>query len=108
MVLELLRRSKVFFHASSREEFPVVMVEALACGLPVVAYRIPGVVDVIDDGETGLLVVERDTAAHAAACGRMLADTTERQRLATAGRLKVERSLTLETMTERIEAVYRG
>jgi glycosyltransferase involved in cell wall biosynthesis len=33
-VLDLLRRGKVFFHASSREGFPVVMVEAMACGLP--------------------------------------------------------------------------
>jgi glycosyltransferase involved in cell wall biosynthesis len=105
-VLDLLRRGKVFFHASSREGFPVVMVEAMACGLPVVAYRIPGVVDVIDDGVTGVLVEEHDTAAHAAACRRLLEDAAERERLARAGRETVVESLTLATMTDRVERVY--
>ncbi len=105
-VLDLLRRGKVFFHASSREGFPVVMVEALACGLPVVAYRIPGVVDVIDDGVTGLLVEEHDTAAHATACRRLLEDANERGRLARSGRNMVVASLTIQAMTDRIEAIY--
>jgi glycosyltransferase involved in cell wall biosynthesis len=105
-VLDLLRRGKVFFHASSREGFPVVMVEAMACGLPVVAYRIPGVVDVIDDGVTGVLVEEHDTAAHAAACRRLLEDAAERERLARAGRETVVESLTLATMTDRVARVY--
>jgi glycosyltransferase involved in cell wall biosynthesis len=105
-VLNLLHRGKVFFHTSSREGFPVVMVEAMACGLPVVAYRIPGVVDVIDDGVTGVLVPERDIAANAAACRRLLEDNAERQRLAKAGRERVVASLTLATMTDRVEAVY--
>ncbi|NCA11677.1 glycosyltransferase family 1 protein [bacterium] len=107
-VLDLLRRGKVFFHASSREGFPVVMVEAMACGLPVVAYRIPGVVDVIDDGVTGVLVEEHDTAAHAAACQRLLDDAVERERLARAARDKVVESLTLSIMTDRIEKSYRA
>ena len=105
-VLDLLRRGKVFFHTSSREGFPVVMVEALACGLPVVAYRIPGVVDVIDDGVTGLLVEEHDTAAHATACQRLLNDAAEREKLARSGRDMVVASLTIQAMTDRVEAVY--
>jgi len=105
-VLDLLKRSKVFFHASSREGFPVVMVEAMACGLPVVAYRIPGVVDVIDDGVTGVLVAEHDTAAHADACRDLLDDAAARERLARAGREKVLASLTLGRMVDRICAAY--
>jgi glycosyltransferase involved in cell wall biosynthesis len=96
----------VFFHASSREGFPVVMVEAMACGLPVVAYRIPGVVDVIEDGVTGVLVEELDTATHAAACQRLLEDPVERQRLADNGQRNVGKSLTIELMTDRIEKIY--
>jgi glycosyltransferase involved in cell wall biosynthesis len=105
-VLEILRRAKVFFHASSREGFPVVMVEAMACGLPVVAYRIPGVVDALQDRVTGVLVTERDTVAHAAACRRLLEEASERERLATSGRKQVVQSLTIQAMTDRVEAVY--
>ena len=107
-VLEILRRGKVFFHASSREGFPVVMVEAMACGLPVVAYRIPGVVDAIQDRLTGVLVTERDTVSHAAACRQLLEDAPERERLATSGRKQVVQSLTIQAMTDRVEAVYDG
>jgi len=106
-VLELLHRAKVFFHASSREGFPVVMVEAMACGLPVVAYRIPGVVDVIEDGETGTLVAERDTTALARECQRFLEDPERRQSISRAGRDRCERSLTIEQMVEAVEAIYR-
>jgi glycosyltransferase involved in cell wall biosynthesis len=106
-VLDRLRRAKVFFHASSREGFPVVMVEAMACGLPVVAYRIPGVVDVIDDGITGVLVTEHDTQAHAAACSALLHSPTERTRLAENGRRTVTESLTIQTMTDRVSGLYR-
>lgn len=107
-VLDLLRRGKVFFHASSREGFPVVMVEAMACGLPVVAYRIPGVVDVIDDGKTGVLVEECDAEVHAAACGRLLEDPAVRAQMAAAGRERVVEHLTLATMTDRVEGIYRN
>jgi|GEM_PF-452296 len=105
-VLEVLHRAKVFFHASSREGFPVVMVEAMACGLPVVAYRIPGVVDVIEDGETGTLVAERDTTAHATECLRLLKDSTVRQSMSRAGRDHCKRDLTLEQMAADIERIY--
>ena len=106
-VLELLHRAKLFFHASSREGFPVVMVEAMACGLPVVAYRIPGVVDVIEDGETGTMVTEHDTTAHAAACAALLHSPTERTRLAENGRQTVTKSLTIQTMADRVLALYQ-
>jgi glycosyltransferase involved in cell wall biosynthesis len=63
-------------------------------------------VDVIDDGVTGVLVNERDTAAHAAACRRLLEDAAERERRAAAGRQQVVDSLTLATMTDRVKRVY--
>ena len=82
------------------------MVEAMACGTPVVAYDIPGVRDVIENGTDGILVRCLDVAALSQATGRMLRDPVERQRLADAGRRKVERFLTLGTMTDRVERVY--
>jgi glycosyltransferase involved in cell wall biosynthesis len=83
------------------------MVEAMACGLPVVAYRIPGVVDVVEEGETGTMVTEHDTTAHAAACAALLHSPTERTRLAENGRRTVTESLTIQRMTERVITLYQ-
>jgi glycosyltransferase involved in cell wall biosynthesis len=105
-VLELLRRAKVFFHASSREGFPVVMVEAMAHGLPVVAYRVPGVVDVIEHGATGLLVTERDTRALATACMKLLASSESRAVMTKNARRVVDESLTISKMADRILDAY--
>jgi glycosyltransferase involved in cell wall biosynthesis len=105
-VLEIVRSSRIYLHASVSEGFPVVMVEAMACGTPVVAYDIPGVRDVVENGRDGILVPCLAVEALAEAAGRLLRDPETRQRLATAGREKVERSLTLDVMTDRVEAVY--
>ena len=105
-VLEIVRSSRIYLHASVSEGFPVVMVEAMACGTPVVAYDIPGVCDVVENGRDGILVPCRDVEALAEAAGRLLRDPEARQRMAAAGREKVEQSLTIDTMTDRVEAVY--
>ena len=105
-VLELLRRAKLFFHTSSREGFPVVMIEAMTCQTPIVAYNIPGVVDVIEHEKTGLLVAERDTSQHAQACMALLASDAKRLAMGTEGRTRVAESLTIEKMTDRVLQVY--
>jgi glycosyltransferase involved in cell wall biosynthesis len=105
-VLGLLARAKVFFHASSREGFPVVMVEAMACELPVVAYDVPGVVDVIENNVTGILVPERDVQAHAKACIDLLSSNDRRSSLAAAGREMTVQMLSSTKMADRILDVY--
>jgi glycosyltransferase involved in cell wall biosynthesis len=105
-VLEVVQSSRIYLHASVSEGFPVVMVEAMACGTPVVAYEIPGVREVVENGRDGILVPCLDVEALAEAAGRLLRDPEARQRMADAGREKVERSLTLDAMTARVEAVY--
>jgi glycosyltransferase involved in cell wall biosynthesis len=102
-----MHRSKVYVHASASEGFPVVMVEALACGTPVVAYGIPGVVDVVENGRTGLLVPSGDVQALADACGKLMEDEPMRQLLGRQGREHVVKQLSLATMLDRIEGVYR-
>jgi glycosyltransferase involved in cell wall biosynthesis len=106
-VLHLLQRAKLFVHASSREGFPVVMVEALASGVPVVAYSVPGVVDVVESDKTGILVPERDTSAHAAACMHLLGASEQRTDMGFAGRKMVVESLTIQTMADRVLELYR-
>jgi glycosyltransferase involved in cell wall biosynthesis len=62
------------------------MVEGNACGTPTVATRVPGLVDSVRDGETGLLVPYGDRPAFEAALIKILADPALRDRLAAGGR----------------------
>ena len=72
-----------------RDGIPNVIMEALSCAMPVVATDVCGIREVIIDGETGMLVPQRDPAALAAAVRRMLADRDAARRMAENGRQRV-------------------
>jgi len=71
---------------SPKEGWGLTVIEANACGVPVVASRSPGLVESVRDGETGLLVPHGDVPALAAGVVRLLRDREERLRMAEAGR----------------------
>ena len=83
--------------ASFAEGLPVVLMEAMAAGVPVVATRIAGIPELVDDGENGLLVPPGDPAVVATAVRQLLEDAELRNRFAIAGRAKVEREFNLTT-----------
>jgi phosphatidylinositol alpha-mannosyltransferase len=87
------------------ESFGIVLVEALAAGLPVVASDIPGYDEVVRDGVDGLLVPPRDPVALAAAAGRVLDDRALASSLAAAGSDRAA-SFDWGGVVSRIEAVY--
>jgi len=72
------------------EGFGISLVEASACGLPVVAGNSGGIPDAVREGETGFLVPPEDPAALAGAISRLLADTELARRVGAAGRRAVE------------------
>ena len=88
------------------EAFGLVMLQAQACGRPVICSDLPGLSTVNVAGETGLLVPPGDAAALAAAIHRLLADPALRQRLGQAGRRRVEQRYAADAMRQRIEEVY--
>jgi colanic acid/amylovoran biosynthesis glycosyltransferase len=94
-VAELLRGAHVLVAPSvptrrgKREGIPVVLMEAMSSGIAVVASRISGIPELVEDGVTGLLVPPGDAAAIAAALVRLHDDPAGRQRLGQAGRAKV-------------------
>jgi glycosyltransferase involved in cell wall biosynthesis len=87
-----------------REGFPNVPIEAAAMGLPVVATRIPGCVDAVQDGVTGTLVPPADAHALARAIEAYVTDPVLRRRHGVAGRERVLREFRQEVIWE---ALYR-
>jgi len=101
-VRELLGRSDVFGMASFAEGVPVVLMEAMAGGVPVVATRIAGIPELVDDGGCGFLVPPGDGQALADRIGQLLDDAELRNAIAAAGRLKVEQEFNLTMESRRL------
>jgi phosphatidyl-myo-inositol alpha-mannosyltransferase len=87
------------------ESFGVVLVEAMAAGLPVVASRIGGFDEVVRNGVDGLLVPPGDPAALASALDQVLRDADLAERLSAAGRARAS-DFSWETVVPRLEALY--
>lgn len=85
---------------------PNVLLEAMGAGRPVVASRVAGVPDVIDDGEHGLIVPERNPQELAHAINRLLDDDELAARLGAAARRRIEQELTWDQTAARFEHVY--
>ena len=85
------RDATLFCLASRQEGFGIVLLEAMAAGLPIVACRSGAVPEVVTDGETALLVPPRDPEALAEALLALLADPDRRRRMAEAGRERARR-----------------
>ena len=88
------------------ESFGVVLVEAMAAGLPVVASDIPGYDEVVTDGLEGFLVPPRDPEAVARAAGSILDDPDLAARFSAAGRTRAA-TFDWQVVGERLEALYR-
>jgi len=105
-LLGLYARASVVACPSHREGFGVVCAEAMAHGRPVVAGAVGGLLDLVVDGQTGLLVPPRDPAALRAALERLLADGALRRRLGVAGRERARRLLSWKAVTDATIAAY--
>ena len=109
---DIIGAADVFALSSTSEGLPLVVLEAMASGVPVVSTAVGGVGDAVIDGETGLLVPSGDAEALASAISQLLGDEELRARLATAARSWTERTCAEATMVERyldlyVEAVSR-
>jgi N-acetyl-alpha-D-glucosaminyl L-malate synthase BshA len=103
----LLLGADVFLLPSEVESFGLAALEALSCGVPVVASAVGGLPEVIADGEVGYLRPVGDVAAMAEAVGRLLDDEPLRRRMATAARRLAETRYALGPAVDRYLALYR-
>jgi glycosyltransferase involved in cell wall biosynthesis len=105
---EVLRAADLFLLATEPpESFGIVLIEAMACGLPVIATDYPGVRAVVDEGATGTLVERGSAEAVAAALRRLIeAGPETRRAMGEAGRAKAVRAWSWPQLVERMDRAY--
>ncbi|HEX2902588.1 MAG TPA: glycosyltransferase [Jatrophihabitans sp.] len=104
----LIRSAAVVVCAPWYEPFGIVPVEAMACGVPVVASAVGGMLDTVVDGRTGLLVPPQQPQRLAAALGELLADRELRRRYGRAARRRALHNYTWPAVAEATERSYQA
>jgi glycosyltransferase involved in cell wall biosynthesis len=94
-------------HKGDTEGLGVVLIEAMELGLPIVASNVGGIPDVVVDGESGILVPEKDPVALADAFKCLEADPTLIQKLLAGARKRIEECFTWDGIIERQIEVYK-
>jgi glycosyltransferase involved in cell wall biosynthesis len=105
-LMQLYRDARFFVLPSHHEGLPTVLLEALSCGLPVIATACTGSTELIQDGETGLLVAPHDPPALAEAIRTLWMDPGLGARLGRQGRALVERGYTWDVVVSRYLTSY--
>jgi len=90
----------------NRDALPTTLLEALACGLPVVSTPVVGVPEIVIDGQNGRLVPEGDVAALAAALKELLLSAELRERFGRAGRLRAEHCFDLRQNVRALRELF--
>ncbi len=105
-VLSLMKSLDVFVMSSVTEGLGTSLLDAMAAERPIVATRAGGIPEVVEDGETGLLVPVRDAVRLADAILRLLKDPGLRERLGKAGLARVRARFSVGRMVDETIAVY--
>jgi len=102
---DLMAAADLLAMPSRYEGLPLVLLEAMAAGLPVVGTRIPGIAEVVTDGVEGSLVAADDGGELARALGELLGDESRRRRCGEAARAKVTREYDFSRVLTRLEPI---
>ncbi|OLC00716.1 MAG: glycosyl transferase family 1 [Candidatus Rokubacteria bacterium 13_1_40CM_68_15] len=105
-VVQLYSHASVFVCPSVYEPFGLINLEAMACETAVVASAVGGIVEVVEDGKTGILLPPSRPDELAAAIRRLLDDPAQARAMGQAGRRRVEEKFSWASVAERTEGVY--
>ncbi len=107
-VRSAMRRWKVFVLPSLDEGFGISAIEAMGCGVPVVASRVGGLCEIVEDGRTGFLVPPKDAYAIANGVAFLLHDREAREGMARRGVERVQQHFSAAAMARAVEQVYNS
>ncbi|GAB3277957.1 glycosyltransferase family 4 protein [Parasphingorhabdus pacifica] len=107
-VVDLLPAFDVFVQPSRYEGLPLSVVEAMVCGIPVVATAVNAVGDVVQPGETGLLVPPRCPELLARSIARVFDDPAGADRRSVAARKRIDARYGLDALVRILETTYRA
>ncbi|MBI4994184.1 glycosyltransferase family 4 protein [Candidatus Peregrinibacteria bacterium] len=105
-IAKLMSAADIFVLPSIREAFGLVLLEASAAGLPIIASDVGGIKEIIDDGKTGILVQPENAQALAEAINKLLQNPMLATSLAHEAKSKVELKFSAKTMAGRTMEVY--
>lgn len=106
-VFDLMQISTIFAMSSLWEGLPVTLIEAGACRLPVVATNVGGIMEVVHDGENGLIIPMKDEKALAQGLISLLSSPELLRQMAEKARLRVEQNFSGPAVARRIDNLYR-
>ena len=106
-VPEIMSSLDVLVHTSIMSDpLPRVLLEAMALGKSIVATRVGGVPEIIEDGNTGILVSPHNADAVAEAVVTLLRDKERAKEMGLAGRQRVEQNFSIQKHVERVQELY--
>ena len=108
MIAAAYSMADVFVIPSLQDNLPNTVLEAIACGTPVVGFRVGGIPEMVREGENGLLVPPGDVAGLAHAIERLLADEPRRSCMSVSARRIAEREYAYGVQAERYLGLYRS
>lgn len=103
---EYFERADIFALASLAEGIPVVLMEAMAMGIPCVTTRVAGIPELIDSWEDGVMVAPGEEPELAQALGRLIDDRELRERMGQAARQRIDREYRLDKSLTRLAGIF--
>ena len=100
LVAQYYRASDIYMHVAKAETFPNTILEAMACGVPVIASNVGGIPEQVDDGITGLLIPAQNAELMAQSANLLLRDSDLRKKMGNAAIQRVKDRFTLVRQVE--------